>query len=73
MLSTKTTKTISNTTLNKWNEDDEKRWRVVERETKFEQIDVGSWTGQAAAIVNDIEVKSHKFNLFNFFFNRLNR
>jgi len=53
-----TKKTVSNTTLNKWNEDDEKRWRVVERETKFEQIDVGSWTGQAAAIVNDIETST---------------
>ena len=48
-----TKKTISNTTLNKWNEDDEKIWRVVERQIKLEKIDIDSWT----AAVDQIGVK----------------
>merc|ERR1712142_211202 len=40
-----TKKTISNTTLNKWNEDDDgKIWRVVERQIKLDKIDIDSWT-----------------------------
>ena len=53
-----TKKTISNTTLNKWNEDDEKIWRVVERQIKLEKIDIDSWTAAVDQIGVKIKISS---------------
>ena len=57
-----TKKTISNTTLNKWNEDDDgKIWRVVERQIKLDKIDIDSWTAAVDQIGVKIKILSNRY------------
>ena len=52
-----TTKSISNTTLNKWNEDDERRWRVVERQKKLDQTGISSKTKSEVTTHKEVSIK----------------
>ena len=51
------TKSISNTTLNKWNEDDERRWRVVERQNKLDQTGISSNTKSEVTTHKEVSIK----------------
>ena len=58
------TKSISNTTLNKWNEDDERRWRVVERQKKLDQTDISSKTKSEVTTHKEVSIKLFQSSSF---------